>query len=197
MSRSRRDGTDGSEGPGGALRSASRELDLDPDDPARDVPPWYLERLVPVRPGLWASRAPTPGRDGTYLQNPGVRYDLIVSLTSWGSDSPHGALREAGRYVWLPMVDADEMPEAEVRLLAAEIADAVRAGREVLVHCDAGLNRTGVVVARALMELGEPVETAIAAVRASRGQWALSNAWFVDWLRDEARRMQAASGAEA
>jgi hypothetical protein len=173
-------------GPGDV--GAPQDGTVEPVD-ADSVVPWYPERLVPVRPGLWASSAPTPGRDGTYLENPGVRYDLIVSLTSWGSDSPDGALRETGRFVWLPMVDGHEIPEAEVRLLAAEIAEAVRSGREVLVHCDAGLNRTGVVVARTLLELGEPIEAAVAAIRASRGPVALCNGWFVTWLHDEARRI--------
>jgi hypothetical protein len=148
--------------------------------------PWYLERLVPVRPGLWQSRAPTPGRDGTYLENPGVRYDLIVSLTSWGSDSPHRALRQGGRFVWVPMVDGPEVPATEIRLLAVEIAAAVRDGAEVLVHCDAGLNRSGVVVGRTLLELGVPVDEAIAAIRKARGRDALCNHSFVRWLEAEA-----------
>lgn len=148
--------------------------------------PWDLDRLVPVRPGLWQAPAPTPGRDGTYLENPGVRYDLIVSLTSWGSDAPHGALRQGGRFVWVPMVDGPEVPATEIRLLAAEIASALREGAEVLVHCDAGLNRSGVVVGRTLLELGVPVEEAISSIRAARGSSALCNHWFVRWLEAEA-----------
>ena len=57
----------------------------------------------------------------------------------------------------------------------------------MLVHCWAGLNRSGVVSARALMFMGVPVTDAIARVRAARGAWALSNAAFVEWLYEEAR----------
>ena len=57
-----------------------------------------------------------------------------------------------------------------------------------------GLNRSGLVVARTLLELGYEAEAAIALVREARGPWALSNGYFERWLLEEARA-PAATGA--
>ena len=73
-----------------------------------------------------------------------------------------------------------------VRDAARTVAERVVAGRRILVHCWAGLNRSGVVCARALMFMGIPVSDAIAAVRAARGEDALFNEHFVEWLYEEA-----------
>lgn len=58
------------------------------------------------------------------------------------------------------------------------------------VHCTEGLNRSVVVVARALMEMGLPPSDAIELVRRQRGSSvdgfpALGNQAFVDWLHRE------------
>jgi protein-tyrosine phosphatase len=71
--------------------------------------------------------------------------------------------------------------------VAAFVASLVRSGRRMLVHCTEGLNRSGVVVARALIDLGWTAGDAIELVRAQRGLTedgfsALSNPQFVDWL---------------
>lgn len=53
-----------------------------------------------------------------------------------------------------------------------------------LVHCQAGLNRSALIAARALMLSGDSADQAISKVRAARGPEALSNQSFVDWLHD-------------
>jgi len=45
---------------------------------------------------------------------------------------------------------------------------ALRAGKKVLIHCRAGLGRTGMIVARLLVEFGVPSPEAIAPVRRAR-----------------------------
>jgi protein-tyrosine phosphatase len=56
------------------------------------------------------------------------------------------------------------------------------AGRSTLVRCHAGLNRSGLVVAQALVELGLGVPEAIALIRQRRSPWALNNELFVRYL---------------
>jgi Dual specificity phosphatase, catalytic domain len=116
--------------------------------------------------------------------------DVIVDLEdwewAWTPPVPLGRL-----YVSFPM-DDDDRVDPQVPQLATFIASLVSSGRRVLVHCTEGLNRSGVVVARALMEMGYTASAAIDLVRRQRGPSvdgfpALGNPAFVDWLLQEGR----------
>lgn len=56
------------------------------------------------------------------------------------------------------------------------------AGDRVLIRCQAGLNRSGLVTAMLLMLAGWPAEDAIRQIRRQRAEVALVNDDFVDWL---------------
>ncbi|MBA3690094.1 MAG: dual specificity protein phosphatase family protein [Actinobacteria bacterium] len=71
---------------------------------------------------------------------------------------------------------------AAIHRMAADAAVMVRAGRSVVVNCAAGLNRSGLLVARSLIELGRPPKEAVELVREARGVHALSNKQFVRFL---------------
>lgn len=131
-----------------------------------------------VVPGLWQGDFPEGAVDWS-------RFDDVVSMTA--EELPDVRLEVGGLWLHVPIWDgAMENPDG-VRTAARTVAERVRAGKRVLVHCAAGLNRSGVVSARALMFLGHPVAEAIARVRAARGPFALSNPAFVAWLHEEAR----------
>ena len=66
--------------------------------------------------------------------------------------------------------------------LAAQVAALVRHDTKVAVNCMSGLNRSGLLVGRTLIELGHPPHEAVALVRAARGTHALSNVAFTRWL---------------
>ena len=57
-----------------------------------------------------------------------------------------------------------------------------KAGRKVLIRCQAGLNRSGLVTALVLARDGMPIKEAIALLRAKRSPAALCNPDFEDWL---------------
>jgi protein-tyrosine phosphatase len=61
-------------------------------------------------------------------------------------------------------------------------AQLVRDRRRVLVTCNAGRNRSGLVTGFALMDLGVRADDAIVLIRKARGDDALSNAFFVKLL---------------
>jgi hypothetical protein len=108
-------------------------------------------------------------------------FDVVVSLTSRRGYGP----AEGVEHVVFRLADAvlDGQNEERVRELGSLVAEAVSEGRRVLVRCSGGLNRSGVVVGEALVQLGHPPEAAVTLVRAARGPWALTNPGFVAFLR--------------
>jgi hypothetical protein len=59
-------------------------------------------------------------------------------------------------------------------------------GDQVLIRCQAGLNRSGLITALILMLDGLKAEDAIRLIRKNRAEIALINNQFVDWLVHEA-----------
>ena len=109
-------------------------------------------------------------------------FDLVVSLTAREGYGPSPGVE----HVVARLADAvlDAPGAARVRELGALVAAAVRADRRVLVRCSGGLNRSGVVVAEALVDLGHSPDDAVRLVRAARGPWALTNPAFVAHLAE-------------
>ncbi len=155
-------------------------------EPAPPPPSWQME-VFEVVPGLFIATRFAAGTEYRTLD-----VDAIVDLEDWEDawtpPVPFGSL-----YVCLPMDDGDDV-DPKVPELAVFIASLVKSGRRVLVHCTEGLNRSGVVVARALMDMGMTATEAIDLVRRRRGPSvdgfpALSNPAFEDWLRREGLEM--------
>ncbi|MEU7697565.1 dual specificity protein phosphatase family protein [Streptomyces sp. NPDC039028] len=69
-----------------------------------------------------------------------------------------------------------------VQQLAHTAARAVQDGRTVLVRCNAGYNRSGLVIAQTLIELGRDSTAAIDLVRQRRSPSALNNRLFEEYL---------------
>lgn len=139
------------------------------DDPDDIAPPWPPDEVVS---GVWQSGLPHPGE----------RWDAVIDLD--GSEPP---LEGVELYVhWL--IDDGPAPDlVTVRALADLVDDLRRDGKRVLVHCQAGINRSGLISAASLIRAGYTPDDAIAAVRASRAG-ALDNDEFVALLHDERLR---------
>lgn len=128
-----------------------------------------------IVPGLWmsGSRADIPAGD----------FDRVLTLCAERNEKvavPGGTESHAWRIVDAELEDPDR-----VRHWARRIADWMAAGDTVLVRCAAGLNRSGLVIARALIEQGMSPRDAVLLVREQRRRDALNNPWFVEWLRHE------------
>lgn len=87
------------------------------------------------------------------------------------------------RYRFHPIDDVPYIVDTEMIHTVGEwIASLVREGKHVAVNCLGGVNRSGLLVGRALVELGYTPEEAIEAVRTARGPMALGNPGFVRFL---------------
>lgn len=127
-----------------------------------------------VVPGLWVAGMPEPTWPLV-----GWGFGVVVSLSEhlppqaarrfeWGT---RGGAAGDGELVFVhwPFEDGD-LPRLELaELVAAVVVDAVRRGLRVLVHCQEGRNRSGLVAALAARTLaGCSGAVAVAQVRAAR-----------------------------
>ena len=78
------------------------------------------------------------------------------------------------------MTDFD--PEADLYFAVREAHADWKAGKRVLVRCQAGLNRSGLVMALVLIREGYTPEQAVELIRQNRGDIALCNDTFVRWI---------------
>lgn len=110
-------------------------------------------------------------------------YDAVVTLFAWAQPMTWGV--EELRYGFGDCeLDGANLPRI---LKAARWAhERWRAGERVLVRCQAGINRAGLVTALVLMLDGRSPREAIEVIRRRRSPLALCNDAFVDWLLTDA-----------
>lgn len=134
------------------------------DDRYDEAPPWPADE---VAPGLWQSGHPSPGEN----------WDAVFDLS--GEEDP---LDDVEFYVhWL--IEDGPAPDRDTLVALADLVRSMRAsGKRVLVHCAAGMNRSGLLSAASLIREGWSADDAMEAVRTAR-HGALNNPEFVDLLR--------------
>lgn len=111
-------------------------------------------------------------------------FDVCVSMAGRG----HPKLQLPNVEHFYPyLIRDDELHAAEKIFVADAVIQTVyhvESGHRVLVRCQAGYNRSGLVVALALLDMdyGDPDEI-IALIREKRSKWALCNPRFVDYIK--------------
>jgi hypothetical protein len=124
-----------------------------------------------VLPGLWQGGC----INGVRL---GDEFDLVISLYPWEKYT----LGPNTERVEFTAYDAAEVPNVAA---AAQLAyDNWKDGKRVLIHCQAGLNRSGLVSALVLMGDGYSADDAITLLREKRCPMVLCNAAFERYLRE-------------
>ena len=109
----------------------------------------------------------------------GKGVDAVVVLNRRPPAQQHGRL-----LIHWP-IDDGPMPSPEkARAIGRWVAEMVDSGMTVAVQCAAGINRSGLISGRALIELGHQPQHAIELVRQAR-PGALTNREFVSWLLAE------------
>jgi hypothetical protein len=107
-------------------------------------------------------------------------FDVVVSLYRQRGHGPAAGVEH--HTMSIPDAQLQDADVAEVERLAAVVADAVRARRSVLVRCQAGLNRSSLVAALALVQLGWSPANAITTIRERRSVNCLFNRSFVAFV---------------
>jgi hypothetical protein len=143
--------------------------------PALDADGYPVDPFNEVIPGLAQASSWIPPNE--LLDDCG--FDVSVDVGGWDQSK-----KMAGRRYLFPLMDdipAIPDPDA-VHMLGIQVASMVRAGDRVVVNCAAGLNRSGLVVGRALIAVGHQPAEAIELIRAARGPRALFNRTFERFL---------------
>ena len=135
-----------------------------------------IEPYSEVTPGLFQASADLSPAEMLSM------FDVLVDVGGWdrwiGEPDP--------RYRFYPLDDGPFIPDEDmIHTVGESIAAQVRDGKHVAVNCMAGVNRSGLLVGRALVELGYTPQEAIELVRVARGPMALSNKRFVRFLLED------------
>lgn len=159
-------------------------IDLFADPQTRRMTGVTMHGLVPfdvpyiseIAPNLWQGGC----TNGLVLPE-NIKH--IVSLYPWESYTVrHQVITSTA----VMMLDATDQDMALIRPLAAWV-NACRKTGPVLAHCQAGLNRSSLVVASALMLDGMAPGEAIRLIREKRSPACLCNPVFETWLRRQGR----------
>lgn len=109
----------------------------------------------------------------------GIPFDAVVTLYSWAQPMPWGI--EELRYGFAD-ANMSHVDEARLHRIAEWAYDRWKEGKRVLVRCQAGMNRSGLVSALVLMRDNYSAEDAITLLREKRSEVVLFNDAFVDYL---------------
>ena len=156
-----------------------------------DADPLRIDAVVaPGAPGLIGMTL-CPGKKDPYVAYGAWDRDLqadLLAIRAWGASTIVSLLEDhefellgltdfearvtqAFRWHWLPIPDGgvpDESFEAMWTVDGPDLRGRLVAGERVLIHCRAGLGRTGLVASRLLVECGMTPTDAIRAVRRAR-----------------------------
>lgn len=122
-----------------------------------------------VLPGLWQGGC----IDGVKLPDD---FDLVISLYPWEQYK----LGPETQRVEFRAYDNADIPD--VSELVSTAYEAWQGGKKVLIHCQAGLNRSGFTAAQVLIADGYSAADAIKLLRDRRSPVVLCNKVFEDWL---------------
>lgn len=112
--------------------------------------------------------------DGSELDG----FNLVVTL--YAGAAPSSAVPEIRLAIadsFIDLVDLDA-----VHALADQVHAAWTSGSKVLIRCQAGLNRSGLISALVLIRAGYTSDDAVDTIRAARGVSALHNPDFLRYL---------------
>jgi hypothetical protein len=140
-----------------------------------------------ILPGLWQGGTDYDdviGHAAIGLRPTKSEFDSVYTL--YGSANPADWGMKEVRFAFYDSDMRDFDPQSDLWLPVAEAHADWRAGKRVLIRCQAGLNRSGLVMALVLIREGYSPSDAIDLIRTQRGYEALCNHHFEQWLLESA-----------
>jgi protein-tyrosine phosphatase len=107
-----------------------------------------------------------------------IKYQYLIIV----NHAPKYHIPNGTMAIVYPFDDAAWLPDLDKLNELADATNRFSAMGPTLVHCSAGLNRSALVVALALIKRGMTPGDAIQHIRKHRGSDALHNQTFTDWL---------------
>ena len=138
-----------------------------------------------ILPGLWQggthdNDVQGKAKHAVRVQADRTNFDSVYTMAGWANGA--GANVKEMRFAIEDGDMSDFDAESDLYPLVEAAHADWKAGKRVLIRCRAGLNRSGLVMALVLIREGyDPVE-AISLIRDKRGDHALCNFMFEDWL---------------
>lgn len=121
-------------------------------------------------------------------------FDAIVTMYAWARPADWNV--QEFRY-GVPDASISDINLDRLREAVDFAYDHWKAGDRVLIRCQAGLNRSGLVMALVLIKDGNTPERAIEMIRETRGADALFNSNFTQWLLTEGSNFFSPSSLQA
>lgn len=134
--------------------------------------PFDVPFISSIGDGLWQGGC----QDGLVLPK---HIKHVVSLYPW---EKYTVKHELDSFTEVKLYDAAEIPDPEQLVVLAKWINVCRKNASTLVHCQAGLNRSGLLAGLALVLSGYTPVEAIAKLRETRSPAVLCNKTFESWL---------------
>ena len=149
-----------------------------------DPEPLYSEILPNLFQGGTARHDTIFNKQERDARREDLPFDSVISMyyasspAGWGVPEMRYSIKDG----FISEIDLDELRE-----VVSWGHNQVKKGKRVLVRCQAGLNRSGLVTALILIKLGHEPGDAIDLIRKNRGSIALYNSDYVLWLLKEGK----------
>lgn len=135
--------------------------------------PFDVPFISEVAPNLWQGGCETGLVLPTFIRH-------VVSLYPWERYTVRGLIDTE---LYVKMYDSRGMPDTEQIVTLAKWVNECRSRGNTLVHCQAGLNRSSLVAATALMLEGQPGDEVLETIRSKRSPACLCNPDFEAFVR--------------
>lgn len=150
-------------------------------------------QLLPWPTTQWDEIIPNLYQGGTDRMHMGEVVDVVVKdefgavfSFFWGNPKKYGPDPGVPQvHYQIPDGELSDVELAQIKSLAKAVALSVHNGVKTLVRCQAGYNRSGLVTALALVEMGYSAHDAVELIRAKRSPNALFRLAFLRYIIEE------------